>query len=518
MCLIDKRVKKLADIDKSVVPGMFMYILKKKKSRKGNDDRYVFDYYLLKHSLIMLDICYIFISFLISTLRYHYQFGFDAEEDGIMKELSGHIESGCKPYPTTYPPTEQLSLQQQYNVLSSLPNDHTASFITRRNTVSYEKDRKKRMECNRAFQDCRPILKDGETVGTRQPIFKPYSFRNRLIHYLKHYDASYISVMLKYHYDGVVPSIVDGRSSVHVEGTSSTNDVLPTVSEESVAPPVDPLAVGVEPMVVDAPVVVVSQPHTSEPSGRSTSSASLSNMSLPCTYNEVFRAGLAESRNAIKWRYHSEDRDILTMHEYDIKSGRILLNTWCHIHCQRLTDRIVCQCTCKAYCTNFTTDTNSDMYTNPCLHVRYYKEHIKEHVLDLFQNVSNTNESFLFQKLKLASQYVGCAVTALSPEASTVKKFSVLCIDNHDHSIVELNSENFLVCQAAVCQIGKCHKRKVSSLDHGKICPHLELMRTNVELWEQFVFPPDMKSSSVEKVNIQFLNYFCDFSMYKNIT
>ena len=43
--LIDEKLKKLADIDRSVVPSMVLYILKKKRSKNAADnDKYVFKY------------------------------------------------------------------------------------------------------------------------------------------------------------------------------------------------------------------------------------------------------------------------------------------------------------------------------------------------------------------------------------------------------------------------------------------------------------------------------------------
>ena len=404
-----------------------------------------------------------------------------------MKELGGHIESGCKAYPKNYPPTEQLTLKKQYDVLSNLSNNHKAPYLAKDGTVYDGHRSENRIECCRAYQCAKPLVNDGKTVSMKRSPYKPYSFRNRLTYYLKHPEScspSYIADMLKYHYDGIVPSTVEVAAAGHA--------ILDTVAEDV-------------PYVEEVPATIP-QPGPSEPThsvNKSTNSATVLNMSAPATYNEVFRAGIAQSKSAIRWRYHSENRDILTMHEYDIRSGRVLSNIWCHIHCQRLAERIVCQCTCKAYSMNFTIDTNSEMYNTPCLHVRYYKEHIMEHVDELFREGEIINESFLFQKLKVAKQFNGCAVTLLSNEDSVVKKFSILSVGNHDHSIVELNSENFLVCQSSVCQIGKCHKRKVSSLGNGTICPHLELMRANEELWQNLVFPPNIKSSSIDKVIIK---------------
>ena len=144
------------------------------------------------------------------------------EEDGIKKELNDYMDKGCKSYPKTYPPTEKLSLHQQYNVLSNLPNDHTAPLITSRLVVCREKDRKKRMETCRACQACRRVKKGGEIVVSRAP---PYSFRNRLIYYLKHYNPSYISTMLRYHYDGVVSAVPLNACSLPED--SVVRDILP---------------------------------------------------------------------------------------------------------------------------------------------------------------------------------------------------------------------------------------------------------------------------------------------------
>ena len=345
-----------------------------------------------------------------------------------MKELGGHMESGCKAYPKHYPPTEQLTLKEQYDVLSNLSNNHKAPYLTKDGTVYDGHRSENRIECCRVYQCSKRLVKDGKTIGMKRTPYRPYSFRNRLTYYLQHPEScstSYIADMMKYHYDGIVPSTEEAASPGHATLDTVAEDLVPYVEEVH---------------------AIIPQPGLSESThsvSKSTNSDIVLNMGASPTYNEVFRTGIAESESAIKWRYHSGNRDILTMPEYDIRSGRVITNFWCHIHCQRLAERIVCQCTCKAYSMNFTVDTNSEMYDTPCFHVRYYKEHIMEHVAELFCEGGIINESCLFKKLKVATQFAGCAVTLLSNEDSVVKKFSILSVGNHDHSIVELNSENF---------------------------------------------------------------------------
>ena len=341
--------------------------------------------------------------------------------------LLEHADSGCRSFPNTYADQEELSLRQQYDVLSSLPNNHAESFINEhKGNISEGKGRQRRTAQFRAYQSQAEQHNEDILLNKR-----PTSFRNRLIYFINNYNAQYISVMLRFHYDKA--HTISSHSLVDNNEVTDVDEFI----------------------VRDRIQGQASRTHNVG----SISGEANTNMSTPVTLFHCFKGCINEG--TIQWRYHSEERDIIVMNDYHTTSGNLIPNSFVHVYIHRYPDGTSDhRCTCSAFKDNYTRDSSSPMFYAPCLHCRYFKELVDPLICDLFNDVNR--DTFSFQMIQKSLSTRGLGVVALSVKSDPVRKFSVVSILNQNYSFVHLSSENNLSCQETACQIGKRHKRKDS--------------------------------------------------------
>ena len=373
-------------------------------------------------------------------------YGFEEHNVAMQHGITKNRKAWDCQYPTAYE-NANLTLYESYNVLSTVSNYHWGKYIgtvnrTEKKIVPVTTNR---MECKRSYI-CRGESKHkGNT---------PHSIRNRCIYFLAGNDFSSVIELLRYHYDLVIPA-------------SCVADPI-EVPELDVATGEIP-----EPRV---PKMNRNVGHTVAQAG--TTVNEITNMTVPQTVYEYFLDRV--SSNCFVWRLHTPQFDVIAMTDVDLH-GKQIPNNFVHIYRDSTGHEAKFQCTCSLYKSR-----------NQCLHTKYFVDYVNEHVSSLFSddepaavNTSSFQKNFLQNTLSDLNK----GVVLLSNEVASVKKFSVITINDHKHSFVHLSADNYLTCQKSVCQVRNRHKRKAGTLmDNGdNVCLHLEAMRANQEVWVELL-------------------------------
>ena len=121
----------------------------------------------------------------------------------IEKSLTEHRSTGDKSLPVDLKPSD---LQGQYELLSSMSNDHDGEYPGNEPEHPTRKLSNGKIECYRTYQS--KITESGTTKKKRHP---PTSFRNRFVYFIVKNDLQYVDVLLRFHYDGVRYSETEGE-------------------------------------------------------------------------------------------------------------------------------------------------------------------------------------------------------------------------------------------------------------------------------------------------------------------
>ena len=375
------------------------------------------------------------------------QFGFDDFAEEIDKALTTHRIQGSKEYPRTYGEPE-LTLIQSYTILSTLSNNHWAKYIVNDNSQRVTQMKNSRLDCCRSYQAKQ--IDD----GVRSKTCLPTSFRNRLVAFIVKNQPHYISTLLKFHYDNIVP-----LSGVPV----------PPIVDDDVDIPTLPQTQGDQ---ADCKV-----PRASRNVGQTSISIdNFINMAEEQTVFSYFKDRVSTS--SLIWRLHNDHYDVIAMNDYNLQ-GKKIPNDFVHIYrTARQDEEPLFRCTCRLY-----------KSLHRCLHTRYLIECVNNHIYSLFAGLLKDSNSFLHIFLQKSLSKINNGVVIMSDASAIVKKFSVVAITNTNHSFVELSADNFLTCQNSYCQVKNRHKRKSDTLINSgdNICLHLEVMRANLEIWQEYL-------------------------------
>ena len=388
------------------------------------------------------------------SCRFVRQCGFDDIKAVVEKSLTEHRSTGDRSLPVDHSPSD---LQGQYELLSSMSNDHQEEYPG--NVIGYptQKLSSGAIECYRTYQS--EITESGKTKRQRR---LPTSFRNRFVYFIEKNDIEYVNLLLRFHYNGVRYS----------EAERDDQGPLPRLLEIAVE----------EALPEQAP------PKATRNVGHTITIQPVDNMAEVETVFTTFKSRI--DSGSLKWRSHTADgkNDIIVMNNYDI-NGKIIPNEFVHVF-RDSRGPVMYNCSCTLYRNH-----------RKCLHTRYMEEVVDDHINALFSGDLQHSDKFLhsFLQKSLDSKDIGAVL--LSSDNDVVKRFSILF--NYKCAFVELSADNFLTCTETYCQLKNLHKRKASTLleGDGDTCVHLEVMKSNQEIWTSHVAdenrPPKVKKVSI---------------------
>ncbi|XP_076089236.1 uncharacterized protein LOC143059604 isoform X1 [Mytilus galloprovincialis] len=193
----------------------------------------------------------------------------------------------------------------------------------------------------------------------------------------------------------------------------------------------------------------------------------------------------------LQWRLHKPHIDILCMNDINMNTGTIYNFSYVHMTRTLEGNELHYSCTCKLYATLLQLATLNDNLDAEiydvnirCCHIRLFKEVIEPIFINVFTPESITqptkSQEIVIRSLELLDRPV-----CILPSTLKTKKFTVRAEnDTESCNFVHL-SKNRLICQSGECQtIYGCSQRKVIYLEETtNICPHLDAMKTNRDLW-----------------------------------
>lgn len=347
-----------------------------------------------------------------------------------------------------------VPLTVQYDMLSSLPNYHWDTCPHAGSGVRRSETTRVGYQTYMAFQ---PLREEKE-----HPLMLPSSARNRFIYFVVNRRSSDVRRTLRHIFSG--PTDVSYQS-------------------------VDPTAAPVRTRQYAHRVVKVT-PQTLAESAQHVPTSSSMTLVHSGMYKS-FKQKVVEG-GTLYWRIHDQDQDLLAISAYSSDTGELLPQSFEHV--QRLVDgnEVLYVCTCPTYGMILSMGSealNADDVLSEdvtCMHCRFIREEIEPYVEDLFNNAADNNASRIRQKLVEAKVSIGTGVVQLNKGPCTLK-FSVRSRETSTCSLVHL-SDGFLACQSGECQaLGLKHRRSTNRLlsleEAASVCPHLDAMLANKEVW-----------------------------------
>ena len=228
---------------------------------------------------------------------------------------------------------------------------------------------------------------------------------------------------------------------------------------------------------------------------------------------ELFSENL-HSNGYVKWRSHSEDKNVVIMNDYSDKTGVMKPLDYVHVTASRTdSGELHIRCTCKIYQhmqdkallkeQSLDEEVDTVLPLNfTCMHCRFYATYLVD-IQDNLYSADSINR--LHAKVKQSEEEMNKPVVVLgevSPYAAT--KFSVLGEDSY--SIIHMSfpfSGCVTSCQSGTCQALFSHfyRRKIprniclETLSQYKMCDHLLTLCQEKELLE-VLFPDYFKSNN----------------------
>ncbi|XP_057294024.1 uncharacterized protein LOC130622573 isoform X2 [Hydractinia symbiolongicarpus] len=354
-----------------------------------------------------------------------------------------------------------LSLQQQFQLISSIPNYHKWSwYLEKNNDVRLEQ---------KFSNSCRRF---------------PGSPRNRIIQAVKYRLDSQLIVYsiiktlhsefseipykaIKSHHSQVKKERTSKRKHNHVAVNQNDDEDGDVNSDENMAEE-----------IIN---------NDSTPVFRSTLKESLYRFFC----GEIFTKGVC------KWRIKTAAQQTVIMNDYDSETGNFLAYSFVHVSISMLGTTQTDHCTCKIFSTCQTENVPT------CCHCRLLNELLQF-------NTSNVLPPHISKESIEESMYY-CVepVIPLKPKVG-VKKFSIAAngvAEIVSIFTVENTSRKVVQCHSSVCNMRKGSKREIKSLeDSSELCVHLATFRkfylNNREIFSEddlgeHIYLPDKKWENV---------------------
>ncbi|XP_057315666.1 uncharacterized protein LOC130656767 [Hydractinia symbiolongicarpus] len=179
---------------------------------------------------------------------------------------------------------------------------------------------------------------------------------------------------------------------------------------------------------------------------------------------ELFRRG------TIAWRVSTELESVMLMNAYHCESGDFLPYVFVHVSVNLIDEQYVYSCTCLTFSTNLSP---YDGLISTCCHCRLLKESMSNKISSLFINMSKVEDAKRLHQvevLQLASK-------------SGVDRFSVT-VNGIDAELVTLfystgTGKTVVKCHSSKCQREQGSCRDVKRLfNNATLCPHLSVFQS----------------------------------------
>ena len=385
-------------------------------------------------------------------IRFDYHKGFE-DAATILTSLSTHSDSGVRDFPSTFKDTNELSLAQQYDVLSGVSNYAWRECLNFNNKVTKATGRNSHVTMHRAF---------GEPCKKRYPA----SVRNKFIYFWVKGNFEYCDRLLRHYYDGEVVVLDIDMRDVNDTGINENYEMHGDV---------------------DRPSQKKQQPQHSHPFRLGESM--YNNMCLKETTYEAFKSQITSK--VFRWRRHSNN-DIFCLNDYDSDTGILLSNQFVHVERYvQLNDVISYRCSCKAYKTAIAQSSHEPDNNYSCSHCLYMISHIEPQLAifpDILQTEAVDTDTCVQQLIKKSAESINKKVLYLPATSKGSNKiyFSVLCANSYSFCHI---SGDFVLCGKTSCKQDNLNKRKVTTLlrDGATACEHLLCLKEHYDDWSIFV-------------------------------
>ena len=206
----------------------------------------------------------------------------------------------------------------------------------------------------------------------------------------------------------------------------------------------------------------------------------------------------------IKWRFHSETKDICVMNDYNPTTDLLMPQGFVHVTCTAFHgDQMLIHCTCSIF--NLIKRAAHQMVklwpgedavpddSLTCMHCRFFKENL----LDAYTKIQQQNTSLstamsmVHRSLQFINDEVLLVGNVIVPSCT---KFSVKGDDNYSLISVSFNNQKcFVTCIDGMCAAGLKNKRNISrDKTKGKQkkiqCSHLVTLYKHIDYIKAF-FP-----------------------------
>ncbi|XP_066914875.1 uncharacterized protein [Clytia hemisphaerica] len=217
--------------------------------------------------------------------------------------------------------------------------------------------------------------------------------------------------------------------------------------------------------------------------------------SLPSDMYEEFKRAIYLD-GTLLWREKSRRLQTVVMNDYNSVSGLIKFNEFVTTTRNVEDNYINIQCTCETFKVLSTTIGSSDWDGESCMHARLLENIIEEFNIDF--NESNEHGYSIPQsnmemgtvvasKIKMSLEAVSQDVILLS-SAETIEKFSVRSISSHQFVHIFASNDKtrvYVKCSSGLCMHAHSKKVLLRNLEEGERCDHLEVFKRYIdENWQ----------------------------------
>ena len=375
-----------------------------------------------------------------------------------------------------------LSLLQQFDLMSALPNNHwdsyprfdgrmsTSSCVGYMQHFSYQK--------TISAMDSDHILED-----LPSPTHLPRSYRNRILYFVQHGDRKNLNLIMRCllscdqsescqtDHDYISEPVPKRPRRYTPRIVKLTPEMLPEVSRHSFKPPRSLYSDFKESLITDGTVL---------------------------------------------WRLRNEDSSVFLLNDYSLQSGYMSGSSYVHLTVSRIEDSFQTHCTCEAYaylqsCAIGMNPIDHDHEEEDilidssmsCMHVRFFVDALKSYLhLDNIKELPN--RTLLDKKIKGSLTSLNCGVVPLGQMTeSQLAMFSVRRRqEDTSCSFVTISKDGcYMNCKSGTCQAKFLNRKRIPrimEIQTAAICDHLETMRSNSHIWNFLVKEQEEDASSFQ--------------------
>ena len=385
--------------------------------------------------------------------------------------LEEYIITGCSITPPhwldvlgTINSQGSLSLHEQFDFLSLLPNDPYAKYIDYAGNLC---DSSPSVLEHLLFQE--PSSKS--VSDDPKPNRYPTSMRQRLLYFTLNdtntlFDTAYVGRMCNFYltqFTGVTPSDENAGSESHGKPPK-----IRRYAERTVDPKETP-----------------QQPETLTV-----------NHYLPgCLYKDFREHLILHGR--ISFRLRTQDGGIVLLNDYCPKTGHFLPLSFVHLSFQSDCENLTFECSCVNYSFIMQAQENGmerNQLPDTCFHCRFAAEHLYD--LCKSSSVSHQLKSLdngaVLDKLLENNNELNSGVVILSSgDNKTTVKMSVLSKEQNCAFVHLSSCRSYVHCEDGACKAAMRNKKKTLTIchlkDHSKVCSHLQTLHSNAEVWTHFL-------------------------------